>query len=199
MAATAHWCGLFERDSTTGQIEHSVDTLVNYSDREVEGIDTQLEWHAAAGPGQLSLSALASWLDQFTVEPYHGLPRDERTGLVGGGVGGSQPEWKFNLRLRYDWRALGTGVTWRYIDAMQAADPQGFGWDYRVPSYDYFDLFAEYRFEDGMLDALVLRGGIENLTDEQPPLVPAWTAANTDPSQYDVFGRRFYLNASYRF
>jgi hypothetical protein len=29
--------------------------------------------------------------------------------------------------------------------------------------------------------------------------VPTQVQANTDPSQYDVLGRRYYLNLNYRF
>ena len=44
-----------------------------------------------------------------------------------------------------------------------------------------------------------MRGGVENLTNEQPPLLPSQVQANTDPSQYDVLGRRYYLSLSHRF
>ena len=46
---------------------------------------------------------------------------------------------------------------------------------------------------------LTLRGGIENLTDEDPPLLPSPVEANTDPSQYDVLGRRYHVSLSYDF
>ena len=51
----------------------------------------------------------------------------------------------------------------------------------------------------GALAGLTVRGGVENLTDADPPLIPTQVAANTDPSQYDVLGRRYYLSFSYRF
>lgn len=199
MSATNHWCSFFARDPATGQIDSSLDTLLNYSDQEVSGVDTQLDWHFPVGATQITVNALVSWMDQFTISPYYGLPTDERVGVVGGGAGGSRPEWKVNLQIRSDWRWVGVGAAWRYIDAMQDADRPGFGWDYRVPSQHYYDLFAESRFEQGVLDGLSLIVGIENVTDEQPPLVPSWVGANTDPSQYDVLGRRFYLNARFRF
>jgi len=50
-----------------------------------------------------------------------------------------------------------------------------------------------------MLEGLTLRVGIENLTDEEPPLVPTGPQDNTDPSQYDVLGKRYYINATYKF
>jgi iron complex outermembrane receptor protein len=195
MSTANHWCGFFARDPATGQIERGIDTLMNYANREVAGIDTQLEWQFPVGGSRITFSGLASWMDQFSVSPYHGLPKVERVGLVGAGVGGSRPEWKVNFQLRSDWRWLGVGAAWRYVDAMHDADGPGFGWDYRVPSRHYYDLFAEGDFASF---GLTLRAGVENLADEQPPLIPSWTGANTEPSQYDVLGRRFYVSASVR-
>jgi outer membrane receptor protein involved in Fe transport len=39
----------------------------------------------------------------------------------------------------------------------------------------------------------------DNLTDEDPPIYPSYVQANTDPSQYDPFGRRYHVGLSYRF
>ena len=50
-----------------------------------------------------------------------------------------------------------------------------------------------------ILSYATLRAGVEKLTDDDPPLIPGSVAANTDPSQYDLLGRRFYVSASYRF
>jgi iron complex outermembrane receptor protein len=43
-----------------------------------------------------------------------------------------------------------------------------------------------------------MRARIENLSDDDPPLLPGG-ASNTDPSQYDALGRRYSLGVSYRF
>jgi outer membrane receptor protein involved in Fe transport len=198
LSAANYWCSFFSRDAATGQIDDSRDTLLNYSNREVTGVDTQIDWHFPVGAVQMAFNGLASWMDDYTVSPYRGVPEDERVGIVGGGVGRSRPEWKLNLHLRADWHWLGIGATWRYIDAMNDADRPGLGWDYRVQSEHYYDCFVEGRFESGVLNGLLLRAGVENVTDQPPPLVPSWVGANTDPSQYDVLGRRFYVNASFR-
>ena len=70
---------------------------------------------------------------------------------------------------------------------------------FRIPHYDYFDLGASYDVSAGFLDGLQVRVGVENLTDEDPPIFPSYTQANTDPSQYDVLGRRYYLSLRYSF
>ena len=47
--------------------------------------------------------------------------------------------------------------------------------------------------------AVLLRVGIENATDEDPPIFPSYSQSNTDPSQYDVLGRRYYVSLNYSF
>ena len=65
-----------------------------------------------------------------------------------------------------------------------------------MPHQDYFDLDVGYAIEDGWFDGLTIRAGVENLTDEPPPIFPSWVDANTDPSQFDVLGRRYYVHAA---
>ena len=101
----------------------------------------------------------------------------------------SRSEWKANLNISYAWGGLSLAGQWRYIDGMRDRDVP----EYQVPSYDYIDAYASYEFGPGLLAA------IENLTDEHPPLLPSQVQANTDPSQYDVLGRRYSLGLSFRF
>jgi iron complex outermembrane recepter protein len=110
-------------------------------------------------------------------------------------TGSAIPEWKSNMHVSYAWGDLTVGVGWRYIDSMSDVNVPPF----KVPSRDYFDLNAEYDFSAGALDGLRLGVGVENLTDEDPPIFPSWIQANTDPSQYDVLGRRYYLSLRYSF
>ena len=53
------------------------------------------------------------------------------------------------------------------------------------------------------MEALRVTLGIDNLTDKDPPIYTsdsrAGIQANTDPSTYDVLGRRYFLNATYKF
>jgi outer membrane receptor protein involved in Fe transport len=79
-------------------------------------------------------------------------------------------------------------------DADRTLDPV-----FRIPHYDYIDVGASYDFSYSLLDGLRLRVGIENATDEDPPIFPSYAQSNTDPSQYDVLGRRYYLSLNYRF
>jgi len=50
-----------------------------------------------------------------------------------------------------------------------------------------------------MLQGLTARLGVDNVFDKEPPIFPSWQQGNTDPSQYDVLGRRYYLRLQYQF
>ena len=65
----------------------------------------------------------------------------------------------------------------------------------KLQSRHYFDAAAS--FELGRRFTLTL--GVNNLTDAKPSLVGfGQVQANTDPSLYDVLGRRFFASISAR-
>ncbi len=210
MSGSNQWCSLFGRDATTGEIEDARQLLLNASDWETNGVDVQLDWRFDLGPGQLGVNWLVSWIDSITIRVEDSnAPTDDLVGTIGlrsvaVGTGGAFlsafPEWKSSLRMSYMWQDLVLGVGWRYIDSMTDAatflDPDP---AFRVPHLDYFDLDASYAFSAGPLAGLELRVGVENLTGEDPPIFPSYIQANTDPSQYDVLGRRYYASLRYSF
>ena len=201
-SVTSEWCTYFGRDPATGEINNVQELLRNGGDLQTDGVDMQLDWRFDLGPGQLGFNWLVTWTDSYTVGlDNSGVPADEFVGTVGRGfflVDGAVPEWKSNLHVSYAWGDLTVGAVWRYIDGMTDADPD-LSPVFKVPSMDYFDLNAGYEFTSGMLEGLRLGAGVENLTDEDPPIFPSFIQANTDPSQYDVFGRRYYMSLTYAF
>jgi outer membrane receptor protein involved in Fe transport len=103
------------------------------------------------------------------------------------------------MDLRYAWRDLEVGLAWRYVDSTVDTSRFFKTIDVTVPHKDYFDLDASYTIDDGWFDELTIRAGIENLTDEPPPIYPGAFVANTDPSQFDVLGRRYYVTLALHF
>jgi outer membrane receptor protein involved in Fe transport len=190
------YCEFFRRDPVSGNIVDAKEIYRNVGLLSTSGIDLQIDWKVDVGPGTVSANWLASWVDSFKVSDGPGLKADEHVGTVGFDVGGSFPEWKWNLRADYSWAGVSVGAQWRFIDGMRDADPET---QFDVPSRDYFDVFAGYDFEDGTLAGLSVHAGVENLTDEAPPIFPSYVQANTDPSQYDTLGRRYYARLTYRF
>ena len=64
-----------------------------------------------------------------------------------------------------------------------------------IPAIDYFDLNGTCR----VTPTYELRGGATNVADKDPPTFTSYVQANTDPSTYDVLGRRFYVGVKARF
>jgi iron complex outermembrane receptor protein len=190
------WCGMFSRNPTSGDIVDAYEILRNSEGLRTSGVDLQLDWRFDLGAGELGVSWLVSYVDSFERLEAPGAPPTELAGTAGSDfIGSSLPEWKWSFGVSYGWQALTLDARWRYIGGMKdAIEPE-----FRIPHYDYFDLGGSYDFEEGALAGLEFRAGVENATDEDPPIFPSYSQSNTDPSQYDVLGRRYYMSLRYSF
>ena len=162
---------------------------------ETTGVDVQLDWGADVGAGRLGAQVYLTYVDEWLATEPDGRSVDYAGTIGNRGLGGAIPRWRSMSRLGYDRGALGGFLRWQHIDAMRDARYR----DFRVPTHDYFDVGASYAFDTGWLRGLSVTAGIENLFDEEPPLFPSYPQSNTDPSQYDVLGRRYFVSARYRF
>jgi outer membrane receptor protein involved in Fe transport len=190
------YCSFFRRDPGTGNIVDAKEIYRNIGLLSTSGVDVQLDWKVDLGPGTLAANWLVSYVDSFRISDGPGIKADEARGTIGFQVGAALPEWKWNLRVDYAWSGIDLGMQWQYVDSMLDADPTT---GFEVPSRSYYDAFIGYGFDRGPLSGLSVHAGVENLTDEQPPIFPSWVQANTDASQYDTLGRRYYLRMTYRF
>ena len=86
-------------------------------------------------------------------------------------------------------------LTWRYVSNVRDNRIT----DFRLPSRQYWGLSFGYRPDRGFLEGLEIRGGVTNLTNTDPILYPSYVEANTEPSTYDVIGRRYFVRMTYRF
>ena len=187
------YCTFFERRSDTGQIfARIVDR--NIGGIETEGVDFEFDWHVAVGAGAMTIDALATHLTTWRYrDPSGGTI--EYVGTVGGtALGRSLPDWKSLLNLTYDAGPLALYAKWQHIDGQTDIGYPNFS----VPAVDYVGVGGSYVFPSAADGRLTLYVGIENLFDEDPPIFPSWQQANTDPSQYDVLGRRYFVNVSYQ-
>jgi len=197
-AADNYWCTLFDRDQGTGEIVDAVDTYHNLSTSTTSGIDFQLDWSLPVGPGELGVGWYVGWLDEAALRTTTGIPADQFAGTIGG-FAGSYPEWKWLANLRYTWHDFDVGLSWHFVDSTVDTSRFFKTTDVSVPSRDYFDIDAGYSFGGGWLDGVRIRAGVQNLTDEAPPIIPLYANANTDPSQFDVLGRRYYVTMTLQF
>ena len=59
----------------------------------------------------------------------------------------------------------------------------------------YVDLGGTWEFAKGM----TIRAGLNNAMDKKPPTYAPNVQSGTDPSTYDVIGRRFFVQAGFAF
>jgi outer membrane receptor protein involved in Fe transport len=65
----------------------------------------------------------------------------------------------------------------------------------KIPAIGYLDLLASY----DLTDNLTLRFNVNNVMDELPPTYSPSVQGNTDPSTYDVLGRRYTVGLTAKF
>jgi outer membrane receptor protein involved in Fe transport len=63
-----------------------------------------------------------------------------------------------------------------------------------VPETWYVDMSARYN----IMENVTLRLGVNNLLDQEPRLYSPNVQSNTDPSVYDVLGRRYFFGVDVR-
>lgn len=111
----------------------------------------------------------------------------------------SLPQWKVTAYLQYNNGPFSTFFESRFIEGGKLNALYNIsGWDVtnnHVPSVTYYDMRLSYDITIGS-STLQLYGVVNNITDKPPPIAPSWVALSsapvqTNPTLYDVLGRRF--------
>jgi outer membrane receptor protein involved in Fe transport len=188
------------------------------------GLDFQLEygfdWDWLGAPewmGAFQANILVTHVLNYEQSDRQGLPPVDYTGTIsyfGAGLGTSFPEWKATLNTRfnlgrigfmgYQTEAVSLGARVRYIGDMDNRQFRQYpgetflgtaGVPSNVPATYYVDLDATW----GITDNVELKIGVNNVTDQDPRLYAPNTQSGTDPSTYDVIGRRAFGQIKLRF
>lgn len=190
-----------------GQINFVSTQLSNIGSLKVEGVDAQVDYRMDLPFGQiggdnatLALSAVASFLFERSTQVIADQDPLDCAGHFGGGCTGNgvfaSPDFKLNLSSTYASGPLSVRLAGRMIGDMKLY-PGIIAAVESAPAQWYFDA----AFTAEVTEEVELFGGIDNLFDNQPPILGTAISAdtNTDPSLYDVVGRRFFLGARLRF
>jgi iron complex outermembrane receptor protein len=201
-------CQSITRNSS-GNIDRVQAPLLNIASRRVRGLDVAANYGFEM-PGALSLSSegarltlqvVASWQFEDSNIPLEGLATVECAGFYGG------PCSSDSVRITPDFRAFASASyssgrftlrnQLRYIDDLELSPLSAPTESGTVSAEAYWDIFASVK----LMDELELFGGVNNVTDNQPPILgfAAGGDANTAVQLYDVIGRQFYVGASVRF
>jgi outer membrane receptor protein involved in Fe transport len=217
-------CALINRDAsgslwltTAGFV---TDIPTNTSEIDTSGIDLNVSYsHRLGGLGNLSASFIGSYLlkyrnDNGLSDPY------ECDGFYGPVCSGAvvaasapMPKWRHKARATLQTPfGLGISLQSRFVGKVKAETLQDngtvggeFNFDpgLHIKSQTYFDLAATYT----LLDRVNLRAGVNNVLDNDPPLVTSGSGSrggsnlcptgpcngNTYPGTWDALGRFFYL------
>ncbi|HLU07697.1 MAG TPA: TonB-dependent receptor [Woeseiaceae bacterium] len=190
------WCQLFNRDQANGRVIDLQTLERNQSVWEVSGIDTTLNWGMELGAGQLDFALLASWLQKFEMQTTSVDQANDFAGSIGSDPGEARPEWRGTLVTTYATDNLELQATTRYIGSMMhsatvtnpAAAANG------TEATWYLDLAGRY----DLTDSISLRAGVNNVANQGPRVYSPNVDAATDPSTFDVLGRRYFVGFDWR-
>jgi iron complex outermembrane receptor protein len=205
------WCQLFVRDPSTFRPDEVATTNLNLGGLEHEGIDLQVDWGfplsamgASESAGGLNFRLIwTHLLHKATQETVADLFYDY-DGTISQTVGSANPTNKAVLTTTWKGGDFSVRYNLRYIDSMDVVNNNAqyttptIGVAPSVSSYVYHDLAAQW--ERGKYSATL---GVNNIADKDPPVyttdAQAGIQSNTDPSTYDVLGRRFFLSLGMKF
>jgi iron complex outermembrane receptor protein len=182
-------------------------TADNGGSQQASGLDFQvdygfdLEWLGLTNWGTVRVNALISYLIEFKQQdPIEGVKELDFAGSAsyfGAGLGTSYPEWKSTITTTWDVGDFSFQARGRFIGEMTNRLAIEFpGETFTGPdSIWYWDVAGEW----GITDNVAIRLGVNNLFDEDPQTYSPNVQSGTDPSTYDVVGRRVFGGVKLRF
>ena len=205
------FCSLFSRDPNNFGVTGIQTTTLNLAAMRLDGVDLSVDWKlplsafgASEEAGSLGLKVLAtrllSWEQQETAaDPF--IPRE---GTISQTIGSAFPEWKAVMQTSWAKDSFLVRYNLRWIDSMDVVNNDAVlspsaGIKPYVPNYFYHDLTAQWAVNDTWQLTL----GVNNIADKAPPTYTTSSQtgvqSNTDPSTYDVLGRRAFLTVAMKF
>ncbi|MGH8249117.1 MAG: TonB-dependent receptor domain-containing protein [Steroidobacteraceae bacterium] len=200
------WCQLWTR-LASGEITDVQENQQNLGALKADGVDFQIDYSVPISDryGRLNANLLVTRLLTWKFQEDVVSPFGEFQGNITIDVAESFPEWKGVLSL--GWEVGQFGLNWqaRYIDGMTVVNDDALGSPVTTsvvpttPSIDYHRITATWAMSDS-IDFLV---GVDNVFDQDPPIyaddTQAGQQANTEPSTFDILGRRYFASATFRF
>lgn len=197
------WCQKFQRSVATGEIVDLLELQENIGGLRTDGIDLQVDYGFEIGrAGSLDFNLVSTYVFEFAEQSQPGDPWQDFAGTIGQDVAEAYPDTKSTLTTVWSISDFSTALRLRYLPSMDheetvingSTDPDICGCT-GVDSVLYADLSTRWQ----ATDALSVRLGIDNLTDEEPQLFTPDQDSGTNPTVYDVIGQRYYLSATYQF
>jgi iron complex outermembrane receptor protein len=204
-------CAAYTRNNR-GVIVSFNDILDNLGTIKTDGWDVDLGWALPeAGWGKLRFDWKNTFVGNYELINEAGAREPRRPGreLNDSAI----PEWTSTLNA--DWRLGDWGVAWtvRHISDLtescggadgfpicdqSSTNAAGTNSLNRLGAVTYHDLQVSWR-SGAFLKGLELIGGVNNLTDKDPPVCLSCSLNGYDASTYDLPGRFWYVRANLKF
>lgn len=208
------------RNINIGTIGDLQGTYMNSGRFHVKGIDFQLDWaldlkETVGLGGRLTTNVVVNYLDSVKSALLSVLPMVDYVGTLGpaggdNGLNANSYRWHSLTSINYAIGKFGIGMQWQHLPKVKsltaAVNPSTtfIG----APAYDLFNMSTNF----AITRDVSLTFGIDNLFDKAPPIqeyngapLAGQTAGGTigatgtQGTFYDVMGRRFYINAKFKF
>jgi len=200
--------------TTTGAGGYIVGTSVNVGAAKASGVDVQagyvlpLEDWGVDRWGGISVNFTGSYLLKASTTPFPGDEPYDCAGLFGPQCQTLNPRWRHTMRVTWStpWDVTAS-LTWRYIHSMtfeQDTNEPTIGtgatnpFNHKLPQRSYLDLSALWNVND----MFAVRGGVNNVLDQDPPLVNNRISQTGSPNSYptyDLLGRRLFVGITAKF
>lgn len=225
LGGNAQMCSQIHRDAAG-----FIDVITSYPENIVgetaSGVDVDATYRLPVGPGDLTLRAMATFVDKLETVNSSGQTIDGKgvnsdDAGIGLGANLSGPKYRYLLSAGYDWNPVSVTLSMRGISSgvynnaffecqvgscPTAAELKAMGYtnsinDNHIDSAQYFDLALNYKLESLGGEAYFV---IENLTNEDPAKVAGGRGAGFYQGQsnvglYDRFGTMFHGGVRFKF
>jgi outer membrane receptor protein involved in Fe transport len=155
----------------------------------------------ALAEGTLSISAMATYLLTKENQPYVDIPSSkvDCVGTLDSSNCFATPEWRGTVQAVYsaeDWTLGAKMRIFGEVDYTGSTDQIAQGSLGNIQSY--LDVFGTYTFLDD--DNAILRVGVNNILDDEPPMVGGTLSSNGNSIAgfYDTLGRFMYGKLTYK-
>jgi iron complex outermembrane receptor protein len=195
-------CDKITRDPATGEIVSIIDVEQNIGSLETDGIDFNINYeHAYPQIGRFRHNLEGTWLRNYTaVFPSRTV---EALGVYD--LEAVFPRWKVNLTTMWGFKGLTLGANARYIHKIREcednncqAEAESAMLDREVDANITGDVFTSYALKSPA-GTTTLTLGVNNITDQEPPVIYNGFLAASDAAAYDYAGRFLYARLSQLF
>lgn len=204
---------LFGSDVSQGG--YIVGTNANVGKQKLRGVDFQAAYRLGFDTfdreewGDLTFSFNGALLLKNETTPYPGGETYDCSGLYGTQCQTLNPEWRHNFRVTWNApRDVQLSAQWRYIGKVKLetlSDQPIIGtrtgltdFNGKISAEQYLDLAANWNVNE----KLAVRAGVNNVTDNDPPVIRAAISGTGSPNSYPVYdylGRHFFAAFTARF